>query len=278
MLAKRIPSILPDMTREEQIECSRIYSIMGLLKGEEGLLKQRPFRSPHHTSSDVSLIGGGSNAKPGEVSLAHNGVLFLDEMPEFKKSVLEVLRQPMNDGVIHISRANAYASYPARFMMVAAMNPCPCGYSGDPEKHCCCSHEQILRYRSRISGPIMDRIDLQLYSPRVKIQDLNRRGESSNQIRKRVQKARMIQQDRFKDAGIYANAQMESIQLRDFCKLTDNAAEELNRAVEQYGFSNRGYTKVLKIARTIADLDEKESIAQEHICEAIYLRTMAESI
>ncbi len=276
MLARRIPSILPRMSFDEAIETTKIYSIMGLLERESALVASRPFRSPHHTISDAGLIGGGNTPRPGEVSLSHNGVLFLDELPEFKKHVLEVLRQPMEDGRVCISRALMSITYPSRFMLVAALNPCKCGFSGDPVHDCSCTPNDIRRYRSRISGPLLDRIDIQIEVPAIKYRELADRteGESSAQIVGRVETARQIQLDRFRGTRVHCNAQMTSRLIRKFCD-PDAAGHRLLEVVtEKLGLSARAYTRILKVARTIADLEAVESIREQHIAEAVQYRSL----
>ena len=279
MIAKRIPTILPDMTLEEALETTKIHSIMGLLGNDVPLIATRPYRSPHHTISDAGLIGGGKFPRPGEVSLSHHGVLFLDELPEFRKNVLEVMRQPLEDGRVAIARAAASYTYPANFMLVAAMNPCPCGFFGDPSRECRCSRQQIQNYISRISGPLLDRIDLQVEVPAVKYKDLasDFAGEPSTSIRERVQRARHIQQERFTQAQIYCNANMESRHLREFCKVEDAAQELLRVAITQLGLSARAYDRILKVARTIADLGKSPTIEAEHVSEAIQYRSLDRS-
>ena len=279
MIAKRIPTILPDMTLEEALETTKIHSIMGLLGNDVPLIATRPYRSPHHTISDAGLIGGGKFPRPGEVSLSHHGVLFLDELPEFRKNVLEVMRQPLEDGQVAIARAAASYTYPANFMLVAAMNPCPCGFFGDPNRECRCSRQQIQNYISRISGPLLDRIDLQVEVPAVKYRDLasDFAGEPSASIRERVQRARHLQQERFTQAQIYCNANMESRHLREFCKVEDAAQELLRVAITQLGLSARAYDRILKVARTIADLAASPTIEAEHVSEAIQYRSLDRS-
>ena len=279
MIAKRIPTILPDMTLDEALETTKIHSIMGLLGNDTPLIATRPYRSPHHTISDAGLIGGGKFPRPGEVSLSHHGVLFLDELPEFRKNVLEVMRQPLEDGRVAIARAAASYTYPANFMLVAAMNPCPCGFFGDPSRECRCSRQQIQNYISRISGPLLDRIDLQVEVPAVKYRDLasDFAGEPSESIRERVQRARHIQQGRFTQAQIYCNANMESRHLREFCKVEDAAQELLRVAITQLGLSARAYDRILKVARTIADLAASTTIEAEHVSEAIQYRSLDRS-
>jgi len=241
-----------------------------------GLIQVRPFRCPHHTISDAGLIGGGQTPKPGEVSLAHNGVLFLDELPEFKKNVLEVLRQPMEDGKVTISRASSSVTYPANFMLVAAMNPCPCGFLGDPKRECSCTFLQVQRYRTKISGPLMDRIDLHMEVPPVQYKDLAAAGggESSAEILARVKAARKIQAERFQKMKIYTNAHMNSRQIRKFCALDSLSEELLERAMEKFGLSARAHSRILKIARTVADLAASEEITSAHVAEAIQYRSL----
>ena len=276
MLAQRFPGILPMMSEAEKLEVTRIYSIMGLHQGESGLVQTRPFRSPHHTCSDVALVGGGRKAKPGEISLAHHGVLFLDEVLEFKRSVLEVLRQPLSDGKIHVSRAENHAIYPARFILVAALNPCPCGFLGDSRKSCNCSEILIDKYHSRLSGPLLDRIDIQLQVPRLEISEWNRpRPESSDSIRARVEEARTIQRKRFQDTSILSNGMMDQRATETFCVLTREAHRELENCIERDALSNRAYSSILKVSRTIADLEQKERIELSHISEAVFYRSLS---
>ena len=279
MIAKRISTILPDMTLAEALETTKIHSIMGLLGNDIPLIATRPYRSPHHTISDAGLIGGGKFPRPGEVSLSHHGVLFLDELPEFRKNVLEVMRQPLEDGQVAIARAAASYTYPANFMLVAAMNPCPCGFFGDPSRECRCSRQQIQNYISRISGPLLDRIDLQVEVPAVQYKDLasDLAGEPSASIRERVQSARRLQQERFTQSQIYCNANMESRHLREFCKVEDAAQELLRVAITQLGLSARAYDRILKVARTIADLAESPTIEAEHVSEGIQYRSLDRS-
>jgi len=276
MIAQRIPTILPDPVFEESLETTRVYSSAGLLTGNGSLMRIRPFRSPHHTVSDAGLIGGGMIPRPGEVSLAHNGVLFLDELPEFRKDVLEVLRQPLEDGVVTISRAQLALTFPARFMLVAAMNPCPCGYRGDPKHHCSCAFQTVQRYWSRISGPLLDRIDIHVEVPAVEWRELTGRveGEPSTTIKERINRARTIQLDRLRKTGIFCNAQMKTSHLKKFCKLDVRSMGVLERAVEVLGLSARAYHRILKIARTIADLEGAADIVSSHISEAIQYRTL----
>ncbi|NWF57586.1 MAG: YifB family Mg chelatase-like AAA ATPase [Syntrophaceae bacterium] len=276
MLAKRIPTILPDLSFEESIEITRIYSVMGLLPPHSSLIAVRPFRSPHHTISDAGLIGGGQIPKPGEVSLSHNGVLFLDELPEFKKNVLEVMRQPLEEGKVTISRALSSLTFPSSFMLIAAMNPCPCGFYTDPNRECTCTMPQILRYRAKISGPLMDRIDIHVEVPAVKYRDLTGEvsGEDSEKIKTRVNKARAVQRERFAGKKIYSNAQMTSRHLKKYCQIGENSKTLLEQAIDKLGLSARAYTRILKIARTIADLEGVEAISAHHISEAIQYRSL----
>ncbi len=276
MLARRITGILPPMTSEEAIETTKIYSSAGLLPDGKGLITKRPFRSPHNTSSDIALIGGGQIPKPGEVSLAHNGVLFLDELPEFKRNVLEVLRQPLEDGFVSIARSYATVIFPARFLLVAAMNSCPCGGYGDPLKECTCTPGMILRYRSKISGPLLDRIDMHIEVTRISYNELRDEtsSESSQIVRQRVINARNIQLQRFKEEGIYFNAHMKAKHLKKYCKLTEDSHRLLQNAIEKLGLSARAHSKIIKVARTIADLDASENIAPKHIAEAIQYRSL----
>jgi magnesium chelatase family protein len=276
MLSKRLHTILPTISFEEAVETTRIHSVAGTLKGNNSLIEHRPFRSPHHTISDVALIGGGQMPKPGEVSLAHNGVLFLDELPEFKRNVLEVLRQPIEEGDVTVSRAVASVTYPAKFMLVAAMNPCPCGYHGDPKHECTCTGGQIHRYRSRVSGPLMDRIDIHIEVPAVPYKDLSedRAGERSKEILGRVIKSREVQRERLGDKGIYSNALMRSKHIEKFCRPEAEAESLMEIAVKKLGLSARAYTRVLKLARTIADLEGEEPIKAHHVSEAIQYRTL----
>jgi len=276
MISQRIPTILPEPIFEEAIETTRIYSAAGRLGRNGSIMTIRPFRSPHHTVSDAGLIGGGMIPRPGEVSLAHNGVLFLDELPEFRKNVLEVLRQPLEDGQVTISRAQIAITFPARFMMVAAMNPCPCGYRGDPKHNCNCSAQSIQRYWSRISGPLLDRIDIHLEVPAVEWRDLTATtdAESSEKIRARVSEARQIQLARLAGTGFYSNAQMASPHIKKFCRLSDQSMAFLEKAVEKLGLSARAYHRILKIARTIADLEKAENIQTAHVAEAVQYRSL----
>lgn len=279
MLAKRMPSILPDMTFNESIETTNIYSIAGALPSGISLIRSRPFRSPHHTVSPAGLSGGGAIPRPGEVSLAHNGVLFLDELPEFSRNTLEVLRQPIEDGIISISRAAAKFQYPCSVMMICAMNPCPCGYYGHPTRPCTCSHGAAQRYLNKVSGPLIDRLDIHINVPPVDFENLSgtSKAECSADIKKRVEKARQIQYKRFAGTKITCNAKMDASATRKFCKLTDNALLILKTAFERLSLSARAYDKVLRIARTIADLDDAEIIDTKHITEAIQYRSFDRS-
>jgi magnesium chelatase family protein len=277
MLSKRIPSILPPFTLRESLETTKIHSVAGTLPKDSALMTTRPFRSPHHTISDVALVGGGTYPQPGEISLAHNGVLFLDELPEFKRQVLEVLRQPLEDREITISRARFTVNYPASFMLVASMNPCPCGYYNHPEKQCVCSSAQVKKYLNRISGPLLDRIDIHVEVVPVPFKDLAVRqtSESSAEIRKRVIKAREIQLKRFADSPkIHCNAQMTSSKIRTFCNVDDIGMTLLKNAMEKLGLSARAYDRILKVSRTIADLEGVEDIKPQHIAEAIQYRSL----
>jgi magnesium chelatase family protein len=258
------------------VETTKIHSVMGLIPADSSLIVIRPFRNPHHTISDAGLIGGGHIPKPGEVSLSHNGVLFLDELPEFKKNVLEVMRQPLEEERVTISRAATSLTYPARFMLVAAMNPCPCGYYADPSNECSCTIPQIQRYRSKISGPLMDRIDIHVEVPAVKYRDLASResGESSREIKKRIDKARKIQLERFKGMKIYCNAQMTNRHIKKYCPIDEASQKLLETAIDKFGLSARAYTRILKVARTIADLEGQANIQPVHLSEAIQYRTL----
>ena len=277
MLARRLPTILPDLTFEEALETTKIYSIVGTLPQDRALMSSRPFRAPHHTISDAGLIGGGSNPRPGEVSLAHNGVLFLDELPEFKKHVLEVLRQPLEDGTVTIARANTVVSFPSRFVLAVALNPCPCGFLGDKRNQCNCNAGQIQRYESRLSGPLLDRIDMHLEVPAVLFQAMSalKKGESSQSIRRRVVATRDIQKERFKDKyTLHCNSQMGPKEVEKYCSLDSSSMKLLEKSVERLRLSARAYHRILKIARTIADMDKTESIQPAHIAEAIQYRRM----
>jgi magnesium chelatase family protein len=279
MLAKRLPTILPDLTLAEALESTKIHSVTGLLNGNP-IVATRPFRAPHHTISDAGLVGGGTVPKPGEVSLAHNGVLFLDELPEFKRNVLEVLRQPLEDGSITVSRAVGSINYPAGFMLVSAMNPCPCGFFTDPQKECGCTPMQIQRYRSRVSGPLLDRIDIQIEVPALRYQELASKdaGESSSTIRERVNRARQVQLARFQKKGLHANAQMSTRDIKKYCAVKPAAEKLLEVAINRLGLSARAYSRVLKVARTIADLEGSEEIQPAHVSEAIQYRSLDRSL
>ncbi len=275
MLARRMPGILPAMTFKEAVEATKIYSVSGMLKKSISLLTKRPFRSPHHTISDAGLTGGGHNPKPGEISLAHNGVLFLDEFPEFKKNVLEVLRQPLEDQQVTISRAAGRVTYPANFTLIGSMNPCPCGYLTDPANECRCSASQIQKYRSKISGPLLDRIDIHIEVPAVSFGDMMKKepAESSEVIRKRVSETRSIQNERFKTHGIHSNGQMKNRHIKMYCQLNSGSNRILKIAVDKMGFSARACNRILKIGRTLADMSGCVEISTEHISEAIQYRT-----
>lgn len=277
MLAKRFSSILPPMTLSEALETTKIHSVAGKLGSEEGLVAQRPFRNPHHTISDVALIGGGSNPQPGEVSMAHNGVLFLDELPEFKRTVLEVLRQPLEDRNVSISRAKFSVNYPASLMLIASMNPCPCGYYNHPDKECICPGGAVQKYLNKISGPLLDRIDLHVEVTPVSFDELasKKKSELSNVIRKRVISARQIQTKRFeKSKKVHSNAQMTAKQLEDSCTMSDDCKNLLKNAMNKLDLSARAYNRILKVARTIADLDNQDNITTDHIAEAIQFRSL----
>ncbi len=281
MMARRLPTILPDLTFEEALETTKIYSVMGMLKNGTPLLAARPFRAPHHTISDAGLIGGGQTPKPGEVSLAHNGVLFLDESPEFKKNVLEVLRQPLEDGMVTISRATCSLSFPSRFILVIAFNPCPCGYLGDLKHNCKCTPAQVQRYESRLSGPLLDRIDMHLEVPAVPYKEMSagNSGESSAKIKERVEEARAVQKKRFtKRKHFYCNGQMSPKDIKNFCPLDKSCEKLIEGAVERLGLSARSYHRILKIGRTIADLDGSEPLLTKHIAEAIQYRRLDRGI
>ena len=276
MLAKRIPSILPDMTFEESIETTKIHSVAGLLGANKGLITTRPFRAPHHTVSAVGLSGGGTVPKPGEVSLAHNGVLFLDELPEFSRSAMEVLRQPIENGEITISRVSGTLSYPCDVMLVAAMNPCPCGYYGHPTRKCICGPKAVTRYLSKVSGPLLDRIEIQIEVPPVEFSDLTSQiqEECSADIKKRVNKARYIQQERYKGTGVKCNSGITPAMLNKCCPMDDKAQQLLGKAFDKMGLSARAYDRILKVSRTIADLDQSEVIKSIHIAEAVQYRSL----
>ena len=276
MLARRLPTILPKMTIEEAIETTKIHSVAGILPEDKAIITQRPFRAPHHTISVNGLIGGGNPPKPGEVSLAHNGVLFLDEFPEFRRDAIEGLRQPLEDGFVTISRAKHTVRYPSRFMLVIASNPCPCGWYGDPVNECTCSPQARQKYLSKLSGPILDRIDIHIEVRRLTFEELAKKkpGEKSEMIRKRVEKARQIQLERFKGKKIFFNSQMSRKDMEKYCKIDTTGQKLLQTAIDQYGLSARAYDKILKVARTIADLEESENIKNHHLAEAIQYRIM----
>ena len=276
MIARCIPSIMPDMTFEEALETTKIHSVAGTLDLKKGVLSSRPFRSPHHTASTVSLTGGGKDAKPGEVSLASNGVLFLDELPEYQRTTLETLRQPLEDGVITVSRASGTYEYPASFMLVASMNPCPCGNYGAKDMTCTCSPSAIQSYLKRLSGPLLDRIDLKIDVERVDFLELSARSseESSEEIKQRVDKARQIQNERFKGTKVHTNSKMTSKMISEHCALDEQTENIMKLAFEKYHISARGYTRILKVARTIADLDGAENIQLNHLTEALAYRNI----
>ena len=277
MLAKRMSGILPPLSLQEALETTKIHSVAGNMTANDTLITSRPFRSPHHTISDVALVGGGTNPQPGEISLAHNGVLFLDELPEFKRTVLEVMRQPLEDRVVTISRAKSTVDYPSSFMLISSMNPCPCGYYNHPEKDCMCPPEMVQKYLNKISGPLLDRIDLHVEVTPVSFTELSskEKGESSNGIRKRVIDSRVIQERRYdEDKMVHANAQMSSKQLQKFCNLDKESSEMLKMAMEKLNLSARAYDRILKVSRTIADLSNSENIESQHIAEAIQYRSL----
>ncbi|MFA4966870.1 MAG: YifB family Mg chelatase-like AAA ATPase [Candidatus Margulisiibacteriota bacterium] len=276
MLAKRLPSILPPLSLDEALEVTKLYSVTGLLNGKSALITSRPFRSPHHTTSNIGIIGGGRMPRPGEVSLAHHGILFLDEFPEFEREVLEVLRQPLEDAKVTVSRALASITYPAEFMLVAAMNPCPCGNYMDPVKPCICHSYKLQRYLGKLSRPLLDRIDLHIEVPRLKKEELSSQpdGEPSKEIKRRVCAARTIQEERFKGKNTHSNSRMTPKQVREFCKLENEAENILKAAILHLNMSGRSYDRILKVSRTIADLDSSETIEAKHIAEAIQYRTL----
>jgi len=276
MLAKRIPSILPDMSFEEALEVTKIYSVAGKLPQDTPIITKRPFRSPHHTVSSVGLTGGGTNPKPGEISLAHRGVLFLDEFPEFRKDAIEAMRQPIEDGYLTVSRASGSCVFPSSVMLIASMNPCKCGYYGDSTRECTCTTGQIQSYLGKVSGPMLDRFDLHIEVPAIKYDDLanKQKGESSALIKKRVDRARKIQLERYKNLQIYCNAQLTSSLTEKFCSLSEDAQAILKSAFENLGLSARAHSRILKVARTIADLDGSENIRTEHLAEAIQYRSL----
>ena len=275
-MARRIPSILPDLSFEESLETTKIHSVAGTLSKETPLIISRPFRAPHHTISTTSLVGGGRIPKPGEISLAHNGVLFLDELPEFNKNTLEVMRGPLEDGIVTISRINATLTYPCNFMLVASMNPCPCGFYGSKDKECTCQPQAISKYMAKISGPLLDRIDIQVEVTPVKYEHLEKKEkeESSAKIKERVNKARSIQIERYKNKGIYSNSQLTPKMLNEYCVLDEESKKLLKQAFERLGLSARAHGRILKVARTIADLERKENIEISHIAEAIQYRSL----
>jgi magnesium chelatase family protein len=275
MIAKRIPSIMPDLSFEEALEITQIYSVSGIIEVDK-LIKSRPFRSPHHTISKTALVGGGRIPKPGEVSLSHYGVLFLDEMPEFSKKTLEVLRQPMEDGEILISRANANLRYPSKFMLVASMNPCPCGYYGDPKHECRCSQNQIDHYLNKISGPLLDRIDIQIEANPIEYKDLQGKdnSEGSRNIKERVNRARKLQNNRYEGLNFFSNSQLTNKAIKKYCSFTNEAENLLKNSFDSLGLSARAYNKIIKVSRTIADLDGKDIIEINHLAEAIQYRNL----
>ena len=277
MLARRLPTILPDLSFKEALEITKIHSIAGKISPNTSIITKRPFRAPHHTVSPVSLVGGGKIPKPGEISLAHYGVLFLDELPEFNRNTLEVLRGPLEDRIISISRVNASLTYPCNFIFAASMNPCPCGYYGSKDKECTCTQTQISKYIGKISGPLLDRIDLHIEVQSVKYDKLNSSNkiETSKEIKERVNKARKIQLERYKeDNTIVSNSELTPKLIEKYCKLTNNGKKILEKAFEKLGLSARAYGRILKVARTIADLDNKTEIEEEHIAEAIGYRNL----
>jgi magnesium chelatase family protein len=277
MLAKRLPSILPPFTLKEALETTKIHSVAGRIGKDTSLMINRPFRSPHHTISDIALVGGGKFPQPGEISLAHNGVLFLDELPEFKHSVLEVMRQPLEERKITISRARFSIEYPSSFMLIASMNPCPCGYYNHPSRDCTCPPGMVRKYVNRVSGPLMDRIDIQLEVVPVSFRNLDEKvnSETSEKIRERVIRARQIQEERLKDVrGVYCNAQMNSNMVREFVVLDRSSRELLKNAMDKLGLSARAYDRIMKVARTIADLEGSEKVESYHLSEAIHYRSL----
>ena len=281
MLTRRLPTILPHMEFEEILEVTKVYSVAGLLDKGKPLVKERPFRYPHHTSSDVALVGGGTNIRPGEITLAHKGVLFLDELPEFNRDALEALRQPLEDGFISIARATKHLRFPAQFLFISAMNPCPCGYFGSSEKSCHCTSFQIQKYRNKISGPLLDRIDIHIELTGIKTEELISRdfkAESSSLIQQRVEKARLSQKERFKDEKILFNSQMSHRQLNKYCALNEEAQNLLAMAIKHFNFSARAYDKILKVSRTIADLSGRDNINAEDISEAVRYRALDKNL
>lgn len=279
MLARAFPSILPSLTYEEALEVTKIYSISGYLSTDLPIITKRPFRSPHHTASYVGIIGGGNTIKPGEISLSHRGVLFLDELPEFPRQVLEALRQPLEDRMVTISRASGSLTFPAKFILVAAHNPCPCGFLGSSQKSCACMPGQIARYKKKISGPLLDRIDIHLEVPAVEVEKLTGQfvAEDSERIRKRVEKARQVQLQRFTGTAILTNSEMSNAQIKQFCQIDEEGLELLKMAISQMNLSARGYHRVLKLARTIADLEESENILSQHLAESLTYRSREEN-
>ena len=276
MMARRIPSILPDLSFEESLETTKIHSVSGVLTKERPLITLRPFRSPHHTVSTAGVAGGGTVPRPGEISLSHNGVLFLDELPEFKREVMEALRQPIEDGKVTISRVAGSLTYPSSIMLVAAMNPCPCGFFGHPTRECTCTQNAVHKYLNRISGPMLDRLDLHVEVPPVDYEALSSKAEeeSSEEIRKRVNKARRIQQERYKGTGITCNARLTPSLLKKYCVMSEEASKYLQLSFERLGMSARAYDRILKVARTVADLDSSEIIEKTHIFTAISFRSL----
>ena len=281
MLAKRLPTILPPLTLHEALETTKIHSVAGKLGEHVGLISQRPFRSPHHTVSDVALVGGGGNPQPGEISLAHNGVLFLDELPEFKRTVLEVMRQPLEERRVSISRAKMTVDYPANFMLVASMNPCPCGYFNHPDKECICGQGVVQKYLSRVSGPLLDRIDIHIEVTPVSFDELSseRKSEDSRAVRERVIRARELQQERFREQQeVYCNSMMPNNKVREICTIDTASEKLLKTAMEKLGLSARAYDRILKVSRTIADLADSEAIRMEHLAEAIHFRSLDKEV
>ena len=280
MLAQRLPGILPDLSIQEALETTRVHSVAGILHKHQSLLTTRPFRAPHHNISEAGLIGGGTIPKPGEVSLAHNGVLFLDEVLEFKRSVMDGLRQPLEEGTVTVTRVNASLQYPARFMLVVAMNPCPCGYHGDRTRDCICPPHQIRRYQGRLSGPLRDRLDIHVEVPAVPVSDLghDQSAEVSASIQKRVADARHIQANRYKTDRLFANAQLKPRHMKTYCRIDQTGKALLDQAVTRLGFSARAYGRILRVARTIADLADSEAIEPSHLAEAIQYRNLDRTI